>query len=96
MRYDLTGFEWSFIEPLLPMDRRGPKPQNNRVILNGIFGVLRTRSPTKASTRASLVRTFGPTVPSPTFPINPTGRSSSAGSRLSIASATMWNSSSTG
>ena len=29
MRYDLTDFEWSVIEPLLPMDRRGPKPRNN-------------------------------------------------------------------
>ena len=28
MRYDLTDFEWSVIEPLLPMDRRGPKPKN--------------------------------------------------------------------
>jgi transposase len=37
MRYDLTDFEWSDIEPLLPMDRRGRKPQNNRQVLNGIF-----------------------------------------------------------
>jgi hypothetical protein len=41
MRYDLTDFEWSVIEPLLPMDRRGPKPKNNRQVLNGIFWVLR-------------------------------------------------------
>ena len=45
MRYDLTDFEWSVIDPLLPMDRRGPKPQNNRRILNGIFFVLRTGAP---------------------------------------------------
>ena len=45
MRYDLTDFEWSVIEPLLPMDRRGPKPRNNRQILNGMFYVLRTGSP---------------------------------------------------
>ena len=42
MRYDLTDFEWSVIEPLLPTDRRGPKPQNNRRVLNGIFWVLRS------------------------------------------------------
>ena len=45
MRYDLTDFEWSVIEPLLPMDRRGPKPKNNRQILNGMFYILRTGSP---------------------------------------------------
>jgi transposase len=45
MRYDLTDFEWSVIEPLLPTDRRGPKPQNNRRVLNGIFWVLRTGAP---------------------------------------------------
>ena len=50
MRYDLTmrytdDFEWSVIEPLLPTDRRGPKPQNNRRVLNGIFWMLRTGAP---------------------------------------------------
>jgi transposase len=45
VRYDLTDFEWNVIEPLLPMDRRGPKPQNNRRVLNGIFWVLRTGAP---------------------------------------------------
>ncbi len=45
MRYDLTDFEWSVIEPLLPMDRRGPKPQNNRQIINGMFYILRAGSP---------------------------------------------------
>jgi transposase len=45
MRYDLTDFEWSVIEPILPMDRRGPKPRNNRRVLNGIFWVLRTGAP---------------------------------------------------
>ena len=42
MRYDLTDSEWNVIEPLLPMDRRGPKPKNNRQILNGMFYILRT------------------------------------------------------
>jgi transposase len=45
MRYDLTDFEWSIIEPLLPKDRRGRKPRNNRRVLNGIFWVLRTGAP---------------------------------------------------
>src|SRR5262249_52955251 len=44
-RYDLTDFEWSVIEPVLPMDRRGPKPRDNRRVLNGIFWVLRTGAP---------------------------------------------------
>jgi transposase len=44
-RYDLTEFEWSVIEPLMPMDRRGPKPRNNRQIMNGMFYILRTGSP---------------------------------------------------
>ncbi len=39
MRYDLTDFEWGFIEPLLPKDRRGRKPRNNRRVLNGIFWI---------------------------------------------------------
>jgi transposase len=45
MRYDLTDFEWSVIEPLLPKDRRGRKPRNNRRVLNGIFWVLRAGAP---------------------------------------------------
>jgi transposase len=44
-RYDLTDFEWSVIEPLLPMDRQGPKPKNNRQILNGMFYILRAGAP---------------------------------------------------
>jgi transposase len=45
MRYDLTDFEWSVIEPLLPTRRRGVKPKKNRRVLNGIFWVLRTGAP---------------------------------------------------
>ena len=45
MRYDLTDFEWSVIKPLLPKNRRGVKPKNNRRILNGIFWVLRAGAP---------------------------------------------------
>ena len=28
MRYDLTDFEWSVIEPVLPKGRPGPKPRD--------------------------------------------------------------------
>ena len=52
MRYDLTDFEWSVIEPILPTDRRGPKPRNNRRVLDGIFWVLRTGAPMARSARA--------------------------------------------
>ena len=45
MRYDLTDFEWSVIEPLLPKDQCGVKPRNNRRVLNGIFWVLRAGAP---------------------------------------------------
>jgi transposase len=45
MRYDLTDFEWSVIEPLLPIRRRGVKPKKNRRVLDGIFWVLRTGAP---------------------------------------------------
>ena len=48
MRYDLTEFEWSVIEPLLPMDRRGPIRKNNRHILDSMFYVLRAGSPHRA------------------------------------------------
>ena len=49
MRYDLTDFEWSVIGSLLPMDRRGPKPKNNRQIINGMFYVRRAGSPWRRS-----------------------------------------------
>jgi transposase len=45
MRYDLTDFEWSVIEPALPKGRPGPRPKNNRRVLNGIFWVLRAGAP---------------------------------------------------
>ena len=45
MRYDLTDFERSVIEPILPKGRRGQQPQNNRRVMNGIFWVLRTGAP---------------------------------------------------
>ena len=45
MRYDLTDFEWSVIEPLLPKGKPGPVPKHNRQVLNGIFWVLRAGAP---------------------------------------------------
>jgi transposase len=45
MRYDLTDFEWSVIEPVPPKGRRGRQPANNRRVMNGIFWVLRTGAP---------------------------------------------------
>ena len=36
-RYEITDFEWSIIEPLLPNKRRGVPRVNDRKVLNGIF-----------------------------------------------------------
>ena len=40
-RYELTDFEWSIIDPLLPNKPRG----DDRRVLNGIYWRLRTGSP---------------------------------------------------
>jgi transposase len=45
MRYDLTDFEWSVIEPVLPKGRPGPLRKDDRRVMNGIFWVLRTGAP---------------------------------------------------
>ncbi len=45
MRYDLTDFEWSVIEPVLPKGKPGPRRKNDRRVLNGIFWVLRAGAP---------------------------------------------------
>lgn len=45
-RFDLTDFEWSVIEPLLPTKVRGvARVDDRRVFLNGIFWRLRTGAP---------------------------------------------------
>ncbi len=44
-RFDLTDFEWSVIQPLLPQKSRGMKRVNDRRVLNGIFWRLRTGAP---------------------------------------------------
>jgi transposase len=45
MRYDLTDFEWSVIQPLLPNKSRGVERVDDRRVLNGIFWVLRSGAP---------------------------------------------------
>ncbi len=44
-RYDLTDFEWSVIEPLLPRKSCGVPRVDDRPVLNGIFWVLRSGAP---------------------------------------------------
>jgi transposase len=44
-RYDLTGFEWRVIKPLLPNKPRGVPRVDDRRVLNGIFWVLRSGAP---------------------------------------------------
>ena len=44
-RFDLTDFEWSVIQPLLPTKVRGVPRVDDRRVLNGIFWRLRTGAP---------------------------------------------------
>ena len=44
-RFDLSDFEWSVIDPLLPQKSRGVKRVDDRRVLNGIFWRLRTGAP---------------------------------------------------
>src|SRR3546814_10776476 len=44
-RYELSDFEWSIIEPLLPNKPRGVPRADDRKVLNGIYWRLRTGSP---------------------------------------------------
>ncbi|VTZ23266.1 transposase [Methylocella tundrae] len=54
-RFDLTDFEWSVIEPLLPNKPRGVPRVDDRRVLNGIFWRLRTGAPW-----ADIPRRYGP------------------------------------
>jgi transposase len=44
-RYELSDFEWSVIQPLLPNKPRGVPRADDRKVLNGIYWRLRTGSP---------------------------------------------------
>jgi len=44
-RFDLSDKEWAVIEPLLPKNAGGPKRKDDRLVLNGIFYILRTGAP---------------------------------------------------
>lgn len=44
-RFDLTDFEWSVIQPLLPNKSRGVPRIDDRRVLNGVFWRLRTGAP---------------------------------------------------
>lgn len=54
-RYELTDFEWSIIEPLLPNKLRGVARVDDRRVLNGTYWRLRTGSP-----RAEIPERYGP------------------------------------
>lgn len=44
-RFDMTDFEWSVIEPLLPNKSRGVPRVDDRRVINGILWRFRTGSP---------------------------------------------------
>jgi putative transposase len=44
-RFDLTDFEWSVIQPLLPTKSRGVAGVDDRRVLDGIFWRFRTSAP---------------------------------------------------
>ena len=44
-RFDLSDEEWAVIAHLLPKNVRGPRRQDDRRVLNGIFYILRTGAP---------------------------------------------------
>src|SRR3712207_7609376 len=44
-RYELSDFEWSIIQPLLPNKPRGVPRADDRKVLNGIYWRIRTGSP---------------------------------------------------
>lgn len=59
-RFDLTDFEWSVIQPLLPTKVRGKKRVDDRRVLNGIFWRLRTGAPKQLPSKkpASVIDLF--------------------------------------
>ena len=55
MRYELSDYEWTAIEPMLPNKPRGVRRVNDRRVLNGIFWVRRSGAPWR-----DLPETYGP------------------------------------
>ncbi len=55
MRYDLSDYEWTAIKPMQPNKPRGVRRVNDRRVLNGNFGVLRSGAPWR-----DLPETYGP------------------------------------
>jgi transposase len=45
MCYELSDYEWTAIKPMLPSKSRGVRRVNDRLMLNGIFWVLRSGAP---------------------------------------------------
>ena len=43
-QYELTDFEWSIIQPLLPNKPHGVPCADDRTVINGIYWRLRTGS----------------------------------------------------
>ncbi|MEP3244631.1 MAG: transposase [Sneathiella sp.] len=52
--FDRSDEEWRVMQPLLPQTGRGPDRRDDRVILNGIFYILRTGDPVAGSTHNDL------------------------------------------
>ena len=60
-RYELTDFEWSIIQPLLPNKPRGVPRVDDRKVLNGIYWRLRRGRPGRTSRSATGRRRRAPT-----------------------------------
>lgn len=68
-RFDLSDFEWSVIEPLLPTKVRGVALVDDRRELNGIFWRLRTGA---TGAPAALIQAPAVTAPTPAPALAPT------------------------